>query len=113
MNAYACPEIDVPSAHSPLEIQCRSPLIKQPKRKTQKKDKEVKTPCKDSVEASMISLAKKLCYQIGDIKAQDIVAGIMEAMSSGQEAELRVEVEHTPIPRRVYRLNVYIAQTGL
>ena len=46
----------------------------------------------------MISLAKTLYHQPDDIKAQDIVTGIMEAMHQAQETELQVEVENIPIP---------------
>ena len=46
----------------------------------------------------MISLAKTLYHQTDEIKAQDIVTGIMEAMYQAQETELQVEVENTPIP---------------
>ena len=61
-------------------------------------DKVVKSQYKEIVEASMISLAKTLYYQADDITAQDIVAGIMEAMHQAQETELQVEGENTPIP---------------
>ena len=55
-------------------------------------------PGSTNVEASMISLAKTLYQQTEDIKAQDIVNGIMEAMHQAQEIELQVEMENIPIP---------------
>ena len=61
------------------------------------KDKIMKSQYNDIVEASMISEAKTLYCQT-EIKAKDIVAGIMEAMRQAQETELQVEVENTPIP---------------
>ena len=81
--------------------------MKQSKSKTKKKtlvdrqrlkDKTIKNQYKENVEASMISLAKTLYHQPDDIKAKDIVTGIMEAMHQAQETELQVEVENIPIP---------------